>query len=802
MTLPNAVCRATTCIRPFVLIAALVSCLAGLAPVQAQDAGKGIAGAAPSTAVRPYPVRPKGELSQGGVTPSCATSPKLNYYDGPVISNAQVVPVFWGTGVSAQVVADMPQFYADVTGSNWYDFLSEYASVGGTNQSIGRGTASAGVTINPSVCATSAACSMSDSQLQSELLHQISVGVLPSPQQDDAGHTNTVYMVHFPSNVTLTGPGGSGTSCQQFCAYHNTGTSATGGALAYGAIMDTFSGACSQGCGSSSNSFSNETSVASHELAEAVTDTEIGFVVTIGAPLAWYDPNCGEIGDICFGQNNESTIQVGNNSWTVQQLWSNAQNACVSSGPGPSFNVTAPSSATSGSPVSLTVTALNPYNKGTDTAYVGTVHFTSSDPAATLPADFDFLSSDQGSSTFSATFMTSGSQTITATDTSNNTIVGTSNSVSVASLLSNVITFTVNAPASASVGSQFTVAATASSGLAVVYTSAGACSNAGSTYTITASSGTCSVIANQPGNGTYAAAQTVTEYTTAVPATGSGNITLTSSADPSIAGKSVTFTATVTGTTVTPTGTVQFLNGSTVVATKTLNGGIASTSTKWLVPGSYTITAVYSGDANYPGGSSAPLIQIVVTGTTTTLTSSLNPSTYNQPVTFTAKVTATAGSVPDGEKVTFLHGSVVLGTSSLMGGVATFTTSTLNAGTTDVVAKYAGDSNYGASSSATLKQLVNLAATSTSLISSPNPSALKQAVTFTISVAGQYGGIPGGSVTIYDGAGALKTATLTSGSVSIQISKLASGSHNMQAVYKGTANFGTSTSPVLVQVVQ
>ena len=72
------------------------------------------------------------------------------------------------------------------------------------------------------------------------------------------------------------------------------------------------------------------------------------------------------------------------------------------------------------------------------------------------------------------------------------------------------ITFTTNPPASAAYKTSFKVAASASSGLAVTFTSSGACSNSGATYTMTGSTGTCSVIANQAGNSNYSAAPQVT----------------------------------------------------------------------------------------------------------------------------------------------------------------------------------------------------------------------------------------------------------------------------------------------------
>jgi len=86
-------------------------------------------------------------------------------------------------------------------------------------------------------------------------------------------------------------------------------------------------------------------------------------------------------------------------------------------------------------------------------------------------------------------------------------------------LASQTISFTTNAPAVAAYNSQFTVAASASSGLPVSFTSSGACTNSGPAYTITSAPGTCSVIASQPGNATYSAApqaeQTVSALTLA-----------------------------------------------------------------------------------------------------------------------------------------------------------------------------------------------------------------------------------------------------------------------------------------------
>src|SRR5438445_4839304 len=93
------------------------------------------------------------------------------------------------------------------------------------------------------------------------------------------------------------------------------------------------------------------------------------------------------------------------------------------------YSVSAPGSATAGSAFTVTVTALDAFNN-TATGYAGTVHFTSSDGAATPPADSTLVS---GVKTFTnaVTLKTAGGQTVTATDTISNSSTGTSNPVTV-----------------------------------------------------------------------------------------------------------------------------------------------------------------------------------------------------------------------------------------------------------------------------------------------------------------------------------------------------------------------------------
>ena len=222
---------------------------------------------------------------------------------------------------------------------------------------------------------------------------------------------------------------------------------------------------------------------------------------------------------------------------------------------------------------------------------------------------------------------------------------------------------------------------------------------------------------------------------------------LTSSANPSQPAQAVTFTATVTsGFTGTPTGTVNFLNGTTSLGSPTLSSGVASVTVSTLPAGSASITANYSGDTNFVTSTSGVLTQQVGGVSTTTLTLSSGTVAFGASVTLTAKVTSTGVAPADGEIVTFQDATTntALGTAKLASGTATFTSTTIPAGTYSVVASYPGDANTLASvSSAQPLNIQNftLAATPTTV----TVSAPGQPGTATITVT-TYGGLSASSV--------------------------------------------------------
>jgi len=286
---------------------------------------------------------------------------------------------------------------------------------------------------------------------------------------------------------------------------------------------------------------------------------------------------------------------------------------------------------------------------------------------------------------------------------------------------------------------------------------------------------------------------------------------VTSTQNPSVVGQSVTFTATVTPSGAgTPTGTVTFKDGTTILGTGTLNGSSppqATFTTSALAAGSHSITAVYGGDANFGTSTSSVLTQTVLQVTTTAVTSSLNPSVFGQTVTFTATVTPAAGGPPTGT-VTFKDGTTTLGTGALNASTppqATFTISALTAGSHSITAVYGGDANFNGSTSPALTQTVTKAATTTAVSSSLNPSTFGQSVTFTATVTtASAGGPPTGTVTFMDGVTTLGTGTLnnaTPDQATFTTAALAIGNHSITAVYAGDTNFAGSTSPAFTQVV-
>lgn len=179
------------------------------------------------------------------------------------------------------------------------------------------------------------------------------------------------------------------------------------------------------------------------------------------------------------------------------------------------------------------------------------------------------------------------------------------------------------------------------------------------------------------------------------------NTVVSASPNPAVYGQAITYTATVKSTFGTPTGNVRI---SELGLVPLING--VATITKTLVrAGTHAISAAYQGDSDF-ARSTSPVFEEVVnpTSTTTAVTSSANPSSSGQIVTFTATVTSAAGLNPFGT-VTFTAGTVTLGTVALKDTIAHISTAALPVGSTTVTATYNGADSF-TGSSASLTQVV------------------------------------------------------------------------------------------------
>jgi sugar lactone lactonase YvrE len=279
---------------------------------------------------------------------------------------------------------------------------------------------------------------------------------------------------------------------------------------------------------------------------------------------------------------------------------------------------------------------------------------------------------------------------------------------------------------------------------------------------------------------------------------------LSSSSLTATVGSSITFTALVgSASGPTPTGTVKFEDGSNSLGTATLNSGTAILTTSSLAPGNHSITAVYSGDADDATSTSPAITEIVnQIATATTLTADQNPVAAGAVLHLTAAVTPSGGNTAGGAltgTVSFHDGSTILGHVSLDSqGHATLAISTLSAATHALTAIYLGSTNYAASTSDPVSEVVQITATTITLSSPLTTTLAGQSAAFTATVS-SLTGIPTGNVVFKDGTTNIGQAQLNAqGVTTFSTTTLTVGTHLISATYQGDSSYNPST-PVTLQ---
>ncbi len=305
------------------------------------------------------------------------------------------------------------------------------------------------------------------------------------------------------------------------------------------------------------------------------------------------------------------------------------------------------------------------------------------------------------------------------------------------------ITFTTNPPGSAVYNSSFSVAASGGgSGNPVTFTSSGACSNVGASYTMTSGTGTCSVIANQAGNSTYSAAPQVTKTVTATLA--AQTITF-SSGPPATAAYGTSFTVTASASSELP---VSYTSSGSCT-----NSGATYTVTKG--SGTCSVIANQAGNSDY---SAAPQVTRTATATVATQTISFTtppPGLAGYKTSFTVAASASSGLA-----VSYTSS----GSCSNSGATYTMTKSS---GSCSVIVSQAGNSNYSAAPQLSQSVTATLAAQTITITGAPATAAYKTSFKVTATGGGSGNAVTFTSSGSCSNSGATYTMTSGTGTCSV-----------------------------------
>ncbi|MCL5952595.1 MAG: Ig-like domain repeat protein [Chloroflexi bacterium] len=279
--------------------------------------------------------------------------------------------------------------------------------------------------------------------------------------------------------------------------------------------------------------------------------------------------------------------------------------------------------------------------------------------------------------------------------------------------------------------------------------------------------------------------------------------TITSSFNPSVFGQGVSFTATVTGTGGTPTGTVVFKDGGADIAgcsSQSLNvTAQASCWTSSLAVGMHSITALYSGDASFSASAGVQTENVEKASTTTVISShEPSPSVVGEVVivTYMVAINVPGGGTPSGSV------TVSDGISSCVGTIAAGSCAITFASTGGKVltATYTGDGNFHGITSASVVHTVNMANTTTT-ITGPSPASSAVGRTVRVSYAVRAdppgSGSPSGSVSISDGVVGCSDVVAAGG---CEITFTSVGRKTLTATYSGDDNFVDSASSMTYSV--
>ncbi|MDX6229744.1 MAG: large repetitive protein, partial [Frankiales bacterium] len=291
--------------------------------------------------------------------------------------------------------------------------------------------------------------------------------------------------------------------------------------------------------------------------------------------------------------------------------------------------------------------------------------------------------------------------------------------------------------------------------------------------------GTVSVTATYSGDSSWASSSATTSYLV-----NQASTTVTASATPASVPYQSADTLGWGGLPAAATGTVTFASGGSPLCVATLPA-VSCSSPTTLVVGSYAVTATYSGDGNFTGSSAGTSFSVTLEASPFTASATPGSVAYGTVVTL-AESGLLAGATG---AVTFKAGGVTLCTFTRGAGTSCNTSTTLDPGTYNVTATYAGDANHAASSDTT-SFVVTQAPSPFTAAAAPGSTGYGNSV--TLSENGLVAGTTG-SVTFAAGGTTLCTATLPATSCGTSTT-LAAGTYNVTATYSGDTDHASSSA--------
>jgi Tol biopolymer transport system component len=436
------------------------------------------------------------------------------------------------------------------------------------------------------------------------------------------------------------------------------------------------------------------------------------------------------------------------------------------------YLVTAPQTATAGTAITVTLTALDQFGN-TATGYTGTAHFTSSDGQAALPGDYTFTANDAGTQTFSVTLMTAGTQSLTATDTNTGSVTGTQTGIRVNPAAANsLVVGGYPSPATAGASQTFTVTAqdaygNVATGYAgtVHFTSSDGQADLPGDYIFTGDdagvhsfSGTLKTAGIQSITATDTATAAISGSQTGITVTpaAASSLAVTGYSSPTTAGLSHNFSVSAKdayGNTATGyTGTVHFSSSDGQAALPgdytfiAGDGGTHTVSVTLKTAGSQSITATDTATATITGNQSGILVNPAA-AVSLAVTGFPSPTTAGASHNFTVTARDAYGNTATGYRGT-VHFTSSDGQAALPANY-TFTATDAGVHTFSATLKTAGTRSLTATDTATASITgtqggitVNAAAASSFVVTGyPSSTTAGVSHTFTVTARDAYGNV-------------------------------------------------------------